>query len=192
MFAREKGLRALVFRHLGDSDKSISQLSRALSRDGLRIHRLVLTGYLRALADMGVLREKDIPPSKVYSLAAARIQDIYESLGEKLREVERKRDRRARMGVFVFQRLFRRPVFLEELRRAGLTPPKKYRSPGPEERTEARRTLENAGLALPTSDPCYLVSDDFGAELFDIVCDELVERAQLRSLRQETRQVKLI
>ncbi|MGQ9583408.1 MAG: hypothetical protein ACUVV6_07855 [Thermoplasmatota archaeon] len=192
MIGREKGLRALVFKHLRDSDKSISRLARELERDGCRLHRLVLTGYLRGLADMGVLREKDIPPSRVYSLASARIQDIYESLGERLREVERKRDRRARMGVFVFQRLFRRPIFYEELKRAGLSPPKKHRSPTSEERVEARRTLEGAGMSPPTSDPCYLVSDDFSGELFDAICEELVERAQLRSLRQETRQVKLI
>ena len=192
MFIREKNLRSMVLKHLRDEDKSISRLARDLERDGAKLHRLVLTGYLQALAEAGVLREKEIPPSKVYSLASARMQDIYESLGEKLAQLERKRDRRARMGVFVLQRLFRRPVFYEELKRCGLAAPKKYRSVSAEERSEAKRLLENAGMTVPPSDPCYRVAEDFSAELYDVLSDELLERAGLRSLRLETKQVKLI
>ena len=75
MFIREKNLRAMVFKHLGDSDKSISRLSRDLEKDGAKLHRLVLTGYLQALAEMGVLKEHDIPPSKVFSLGSTRMPD---------------------------------------------------------------------------------------------------------------------
>jgi DNA-binding HxlR family transcriptional regulator len=182
----------MVFKHLRDQDKSISRLARDLERDGAKLHRLVLTGYLQALAETGVLREKDIPPSKVYSLASARIQDIYESVGEKLRQREKKRDRRARMAVFVLQRLFRRPVFYEELKRCGLAAPKKYRTVGAEERAEAKKVLENAGMSVPLSDPCYRVAEDFSRELYDLLSEELLERAGLRSLRLETKQVKLI
>ena len=192
MFIREKNLRAMVFKHLGDSDKSISRLSRDLEKDGAKLHRLVLTGYLQALAEMGVLKEHDIPPSKVFSLGSTRMQDVYESLGEKLHGLEKKRDRRARMGVFVLQRLFRRPVFYEELKRCGLGAPKRYRAVSAEERSEAKRLLENAGLTVPPSDPCYRVSEDFSSELYDLLSDELLERAGLRPLRLETKQVKLI
>jgi DNA-binding HxlR family transcriptional regulator len=192
MFIREKNLRSMVLRQLRDQDKSISRLSRDLEKDGARLHRLVLTGYLQALAEAGLLREKDIPPSKVYSIAGARLQDIYESVGEKLRAAEKRRDRRSRMGIFLLQRLFRRPVFLEELKRCGLAPPKRYRAVGAEERAESRRIVENAGMALPPSDPCYRVSEDFSAELYDMLSEELLERANLRPLRLETKQVKLI
>jgi hypothetical protein len=156
------------------------------------MHRLVLTGYLQALAEMGLLREKDIPPSKVYSLTATRLADVYESLGEKLRAAENGRDRRSRMGVFVLQRMFRRPVFYEELKRCGLPAPKRYKTVSPEERAEARKLLDDAGMALPAADPCYRVSEDFSAELYDILSDELLERANLRPLRLETKQIKLI
>ena len=192
MFIREKGLRTLVLGHLREADKSISRLARDLEKDGYKLHRLVLTGYLQALAETGILREKDIPPSKVYSLASPRMQDIYESIGERLAELEPRRARRSRMAVFVLQRLFRRPVFYEELRRCGLAPPKKFRSVGAEERAEAKKVLENAGIAVPPSDPCYMVSEDFAAEVHDILSDELIERAGLKSLRMETKQVKLI
>jgi len=192
MFIREKSLRALVFKHLRDADKSISRLARDLEKDGFKLHRLVLTGYLQALAETGVLREKDIPPSKVYSLASPRMQDVYESIGEKLLRLEPRKARRSRMAVFVLQRLFRRPVFYEELKRCGLGPPKKFRSVGAEERTEARKLLENAGITVPPSDPCYFVTEDFSEEVYDLLSDELVERAGLRGLRMETKQVKLI
>jgi DNA-binding HxlR family transcriptional regulator len=192
MFIREKCLRTLVLGHLREADKSISRLARDLEKDGYKLHRLVLTGYLQALAEMGILREKDIPPSKVYSLASARMQDIYESIGERLAELEPRRTRRSRMAVFVLQRLFRRPVFYEELRRCGLGPPKKFCSVGAEERAEAKKVLENAGIAVPPSDPCYMVSEDFAVEVHDILSDELIERAGLKSLRMETMQVKLI
>jgi DNA-binding HxlR family transcriptional regulator len=192
MFIREKSLRALVLKHLREADKSISRLARDLEKDGFKLHRLVLTGYLQALAETGVLREKDIPPSKVYSLASSRLQDIYESIGERLQRLEPHKARRSRMAVFVLQRLFRRPVFYEELRRCGLGPPKKFRSVGAEERAEARKVLENAGIAVPPSDPCYLVFADFSREVQDLLSDELIERAGLKSLRMETKQVKLI
>ncbi len=192
MFIREKNLRSMVLRQLRDTDKSISRLSRDLEKEGAKLHRLVLTGYLQALAESGLLREKDIPPSKVYSLANTRLQDIYESVGEKLRAAENRRDRRSRMGVFLLQRLFRRPVFLEELRRCGLGAPKRHRAVSAEERAEARKLVENAGMALPPSDPCYCVLEDFSADLYDILSDELLERANLRPLRLETKQVKLI
>jgi len=192
MFIREKNLRSMVIRQLRDQDKSISRLSRDLEREGARLHRLVLTGYLQALAESGLLREKDIPPSKVYSLSGARLQDVYETLGEKLRAIEKRPDRRSRMAVFLLQRLFRRPVFYEELRRCGLGAPRRHRAVSAEDRSEARKLVENAGMALPPSDPCYRVSEDYSAELYDILSDELLERANLRPLRLETKQVKLM
>jgi len=190
-FIREKSLRNMVFKRLAEGDRSISQLARDIEKDGVKLHRLVLTGYLQALAEMGVLREKDIPPAKVYSLASTRMQDIYESLGEKLKAIEPSKDRRARLAAFVLQRMFRRCVFYEELKRCGLGAPKKYRSIVGEERAEARKILEEAGITVPPSDPAYRVAEDFGSELYDLIADELVERAGLRSLRQETKQVKL-
>ncbi|MBM4247891.1 MAG: hypothetical protein FJ149_00300 [Euryarchaeota archaeon] len=192
MFIGDRTLRAAVLRQLGEQDKSISRLARDLEKEGMRLHRLVLAGYLQALAESGLLREKDIPPSKVYSLSATPLSDIYESLGERLRAAEKRRDRRSRMGVFLLQRLFRRPVFYEELRRMGLSAPKRYRSVAAEERAEARRLLESAGIAVPAQDPCYRVSEDFSADLYDLLSDELLERSNLRSLRLETKQVKLI
>jgi DNA-binding HxlR family transcriptional regulator len=192
MFIREKTMRALVLKHLKNSDRSISSLARELKKDGCEVHRLVLTGYLRALSEMGVLKEKEIPPSKVYSYASMRDDDVYESLGHRLRAQEPRKNRRARLGVFLLQTMFRRPIFYEELKRCSLSPPKRYRSPIAEERSEARKLLENAGVNVPPSDPAYNVSEDFSRELFEMLADEFVERAGLRSLRMETKQVKLL
>ncbi len=52
---------------LEKNQKSISGISQELRKRGYDSHRLILTGYLRALRDMGILKEVSRPPSKLYS-----------------------------------------------------------------------------------------------------------------------------
>ena len=72
---------------------SISGLSRELKAGGIDEHRLVLTGYLRALRDLKILDEVEVPPSKIYALP------------EKIkRAFIRKRQGTQVSGTFVFGR----------------------------------------------------------------------------------------
>ena len=57
-----------VMELLDGKQLSISGLSRELKAEGIEEHRLVLTGYLRALRDLELLEETEVPPSKIYSL----------------------------------------------------------------------------------------------------------------------------
>ncbi len=57
---------------------SISGLSRELKARGIDEHRLVLTGYLRALRDLKILEEIEVPPSKIYALPAKTLELLSE------------------------------------------------------------------------------------------------------------------
>src|SRR5439155_24793158 len=62
VFVPGKNLKDLVVAYLREQERSISALTKQLRQDGYPFHRLFVTGYLKALADAGLLREKDIPP----------------------------------------------------------------------------------------------------------------------------------
>lgn len=116
---------------------SISGLSRELKARGIEEHRLVLTGYLRALRDLKILEEVEVPPSKIYALP----EKTTESLAEKGRESRSSElsdpeeiysilraqllkinlDSRIPVGVYVVSRLFERPCFRRELKLVGIT-----------------------------------------------------------------------
>ena len=57
----------VILNMLKNSQMSISSVSRELKTNGYDLHRLIITGYLRALHDTGYLEEKEIPPSKVFT-----------------------------------------------------------------------------------------------------------------------------
>lgn len=64
----EEKLNLKLLKLLEGKQLSISGLSRELKAEGIDEHRLILTGYLRALRDLEILEEKDVPPSKIYAL----------------------------------------------------------------------------------------------------------------------------
>ncbi len=99
---------------------SISGICRELKKEGLDQHRLIVTGYLRALHDMGLLQEENIPPSKVYSLNSQRSRKIYSLVGDKLRGLTP--EEKFAVGVCTFYKLFNRPCFKRELELTGIVP----------------------------------------------------------------------
>ena len=82
MFSPKKDMRDLILEVLRKDSASISGVSRELESRGVKLHRLELTGYLKALADLGVLREKDIKPAKVFSVSSLRERSFHDLLGE--------------------------------------------------------------------------------------------------------------
>jgi len=78
----EEKLNLKLFELLEERQLSISGLSRELKTGGIDEHRLILTGYLRALRDLNILEEFEVPPSKIYALP----EKIKESLPEKIEE----------------------------------------------------------------------------------------------------------
>ncbi|MCX9013385.1 MAG: hypothetical protein OIN89_01065, partial [Candidatus Methanoperedens sp.] len=74
----------LLIELLSKKQMSISSIARELKKTGYDQHRLILTGYLRALNDMGYLEEIEIPPSKVYIFKEDLRKDIYRIVKEQL------------------------------------------------------------------------------------------------------------
>src|SRR3989454_12595297 len=85
LFVPERNLKDLIVSSVRAKERSISALAKDLTLIGYKFHRLFLAGYLKALADLGVLREKEIPPAKVYTASTYRGKTLYEGVGEEVR-----------------------------------------------------------------------------------------------------------
>lgn len=192
MFVPEKNLKDLVVSYLRVQERSISALTKQLGQDGYSFHRLFVTGYLKALSDVGVLREKDIPPAKVYSASPHRDRNLYEHVGDRCRAATPDERAQTRLAVAVLQRLFRRPVFLRELRECGFLGAVDAPAASRDEREEARRSLLKLGLPLPTNEPAYVMEDRRNDLRDAILLDLLVDRFAMGSLVLGTRQTRLV
>lgn len=193
MFVPDKTLKGIITESLKNDEKSISSLHRELKGEGIEVHRLILTGYLRAMEDMHVLRAKEIPPSKVYGLPVAGDKDIYELVGKHARSIDATNEKRAAIATFTLQRIFHRPVFLEEIERTGLAD---HIGSGivkvsNEERQEVKRVLNKRGLKVRYNDPAYSAKGVHSKEAAEIILEILVEKFKVSSLVIDTKQTKL-
>lgn len=181
----------ILTRILANKQISISSLARELKKNGYDQHRLILTGYLRALHDTGFLEEIDIPPSKVYILKAVAKRDIYSIVKEHLKDFDI--SERLEIAVFILSSLFHRPCFKYELELLGIEVRK----------TEAVRESKDARLKehrtavtrikIPLEDPAYEMSGDYSSIqlrgnriLIDIIND-LIELDGLKAKFQQTK-----
>ncbi len=192
MFVPERNLKDLVISYIRDQERSISALTKQLEADGYTFHRLFVTGYLKALSDVGMLKEKEIPPAKVYTASAHRESNLYEMIGERCRDAAAEESAQTRLAVTTLQRLFHRPIFLRELREAGFPGAVDATTVGKEEREETRRALAKLGLQIPTNEPAYRVEERRNELRDAILCDLLVERFGLTPLVLDTKQMKLM
>lgn len=158
-FEKGASLKDLVVELLREGPQSISQVGKGLKERGLKLHRLAVAGYLKALADAGLLEEREIPPAKVYSLKPkAASRDVYALVALRCRDQPGSEQDAARLFVQALTDLFRRPVFKEELRRGAFDVPKSLAEVEGEERQTARRLLSKSPLKLPFNDPAYRVA----------------------------------
>lgn len=102
---------------------SISGITRALQREGeAPAHRLTVAGYLQAMADAGLLKEVERPPSKEYLLASPETHwSLHQRLWRLLQEIPRSEDERIRLLLACLQLTLNRPIFAAELLHAGAT-----------------------------------------------------------------------
>ncbi|WP_091937683.1 hypothetical protein [Methanolobus profundi] len=101
---------------------SISGVTRELKDKGIDEHRLVMTGYLRALKDLRKLNEVEIPPSKVYSIVETEqtdSMDIYSLISDHIRSIDP--SLMVPVAAYVLSRTLDRPVFKEEFTKMGLS-----------------------------------------------------------------------
>lgn len=191
MFVPERNLKDLVLSCIKKQDRSISGLTLQLKKDGYKFHRLFVTGYLKALADVGLLKAKDIPPAKVYTANVNRERNLYEAVGQKCREIDTDARAQARLAVATLHKLFRRPVFYRELREAGyeITPEAVLATK--EEKDEALRAFRKVGVQIPTNEPAYYVEDRKNDARDAIIADLLTEKFELKDLVLGTKQTQL-
>jgi len=140
---------------------------------------------------VGMLREKEIPPAKVYTTSVHRARNLYESVGDHVRALEPDPVKGSRLCVAVLQRLFRRPIFLRELGECGYEAMGEMHAAPKESREEVRKTLGTLGLKIPSNEPAYSVEERRN-ELRDTIIQEvLIERFGMKDMVQATTQARL-
>ncbi len=154
------------------------------------MHRLTLTGYLRALSDMNVLKEKDVPPAKIYTPVKGKERDIYIRVAEQAKALAL--DRYPELTLYTLYKLFKRPIFKEELERAGVF----EFSPGvqakDEEIADVRKFMMKTGFKIPTSSKAYVPENEDLEGLFQgLLAQILINDSECSYLVKETKQVKL-
>ena len=167
----ERPLKDIIIEILGKDGLSIHSLSEKLTEKNIKIHRLVLTGYLRALRDMGILKERDIKPAKVFSIQQSKKKSIYQLIGEKARIINE--EKAADICLYSLYRIFNRPIFLRELNRAGVGMPENGIKVVGKDRQEALKILLNAGFDIPRNNSAFIPKKRYDEE-FAIILTELI------------------
>ncbi|MCL7410501.1 MAG: hypothetical protein P1P69_00015 [Methanosarcinaceae archaeon] len=181
---------------------SISGITRELRDKGFNEHRLVLTGYLRALRDLDRLNEVEIPPSKVYTHVDNEelFEDIYSLIAIHLRNLDL--DNRVPIGVFTMSALFKRPVFKYELSLVGSNQKhilKYMEMPNCIVRESRDKNLkefraEISKIEVPLSDPAYEIvgNDEHIVTLAnEMLLEMLKDVVDISGLVPKTKQTKL-
>jgi hypothetical protein len=186
MFNPEKDFNKIVIETLGKDGLSISSLSKELENKGFKQHRLIITGYLRALEDQKVLREKDIPPSKIYIPIKQLENDIYHAVEKTVRNMNKNPDD---IIFYVLYRLFRRPIFESELDMVGITRINGKLADA-EMVDECKKSLKRMGnMILPEC--AYIPVNEYPDMYEDILASILLDVKQSNHLVMHTKQSKL-
>lgn len=135
--------------------KSISEIYKEINmEDETKIHRLALTGYLWAMADFNVLKEKFVKPSKLYFLLKKDETSIYELIGEQM--AAEPLDKRCEETLYTLYILLDRPIFDIELERAGITGNVKGKRLDKRERKKLIGKVEVKGMKISSDNDAYL------------------------------------
>ncbi|MCL5437132.1 MAG: hypothetical protein M1417_00305 [Candidatus Thermoplasmatota archaeon] len=191
LFSPEKQLREIILEELKVEPVSISGLVRKLKSRGINMHRLVLTGYLKALTDSGVIRERPIPPSKIFIPVSGKEVTIYEALANACEENRLDSRTAAAVAVYTLERLFHRPVFRRELNEMHMTETPELRLAPPMVVAESRRILAKSGYRIPESEPAYVVEGDFEREFKSVLLSMVSAGFRVSHLSLDTKQLTL-
>lgn len=175
---------------LSKKQMSISSIARELKKTGYDQHRLILTGYLRAMNDMGYLEEIEIPPSKVYIFKDDFRKDIYGIVKEHLKYVDELE--KMEIAVYLLTSLLHRPCFKYEIELLGIEPrkTKNIRESKDARLKEHREAVTR--IKIPQDDPAFEIKEmpaDLHREnelLIDIITD-LIDLDGLKAKYQQTK-----
>jgi hypothetical protein len=185
---------------------SISGLTRELKAGGIDEHRLILTGYLRALRDLNILEEIEVPPSKIYYLKEQKYpespdsEDIYSIFKTQLLKIDL--ELRIPVGVYVISRLFERPCFRRELKLIGITQKhldQYLEKPGMvlelSESHLRKIRSEIKRVEIPLDDPAYEIRenrDDVTRHANEVFAGLIKHRIDLEGLVAKSKQTTLL
>lgn len=177
---------------LANKQMSISSIARELKKNGYDQHRLILTGYLRALHDMGFLDEIDIPPSIVYTFKENPNRDIYAIIKDHLKNIDM--PDRLDIAVFILSSLFHRPCFKYELELLGIEARKTENiRESKDVRLKEHRAVVTR-IKIPSEDPAFELKEDSKNVLEkgnDVLIDIINELIDLDGLKAKFQQTKL-
>ena len=191
MFSPDKQLKEIILEEIRSEPVSISGLVRKLKSRGIDIHRLVLTGYLKALTDTGVIREKAIPPSKIFTPVGSKEMTIYEAIANACEENGLDKRKATAVAVYTLERLFHRPIFRRELNEMKMGETAELRHAPQATVAEARRILAKAGYRIPESEPAYTVEGEYEHESRAVLTSALSASYRLSYLALDTKQMTL-
>ncbi|MCE8422397.1 MAG: hypothetical protein J5U16_00520 [Candidatus Methanoperedens sp.] len=182
----------ILMEMLAQKQMSISSIARELKKTGIDQHRLILTGYLRALHDMGFLEETDIPPSKVYVFKGKTKRDIYTIIKEHLNNIDV--TERPEIAVYLLSSLFHRPCFKYELELLGI---EAQRTKTIRESKDSRLKEHRASVTrikIPQDDPAFEISENESVALRtnEILFDIIHNLIDLEGIKAKSLQTKLI
>lgn len=146
-----------------------------------------MTGYLRALTDMNIVKEKSVPPSKVYQVVRTPAENIYEAVG---RVCQKRYPGNNDLIIFVLNQIFKRPVFESELLLAGVTE-HNGKPAQPNETSECRKLLKRSGNVVPAHDSYYSRSE-YSKELKEVVMEIVADVTDSNHLVLLTKQTRLL
>lgn len=146
-FDKEQNLKEKIISELMSEEKSISGLQKSLEDRGVSHHRLYLTGYLKALVDLGLLKEKEIKPARIYSPLYNESRDIYDYAGRISRLYDE--DSSGDTVLIILYTLFSRPIFMREIERCNVDLPHNYRKVVSPRRMDYVKKLQESGIKIP-------------------------------------------
>lgn len=177
---------------MANKQMSISSIARELKKNGYDQHRLILTGYLRALYDTGHLEEMDIPPSKVYFIKGGAKRDAYTIIREHLKDIDI--SERLEVAVYIMTSLFHRPCFKSELELLGIEARKTETiRESKDTRLKEHRTAVTR-IKIPIDDPAFEIhgeSTDIQLRGTKVLIDIIDDLIDLDGLKAKFQQKKL-
>ncbi|KPQ42851.1 MAG: hypothetical protein MPEBLZ_02595 [Candidatus Methanoperedens nitroreducens] len=176
---------------MANKQMSISSIARELKKNGYDQHRLILTGYLRALHETGYMEEIDIPPSKVYVLKSGMKRDVYSIVKEHLKDIDI--SERLGIAVFILTSLFHRPSFKYELELLGIEARKTETIKESKDALLNEHRVAVTRIKIPVDDPAFEMNGDtteiqlLGNKVLIDIIKDLIDLDGLKAKSQQTK-----
>ncbi len=150
MESQNEPLREIIFAELKKRPKSISSLNKTLNSNGVKVNRHYLSGYLKALQELGMLNENSIKPAIVYSISKDPKTDLYRAVGICARKISSIES--GNYALLILYSLFRRPILSSEIERCGVDQPTRFTIISDEEKSAILPKALSLGIDVRSTD----------------------------------------